>query len=135
MIVYQLAPIDFWYGWTSYEDALVAARRDHLADGETDKWCPASPAELTATFNRARNLARQLDGGPGESLRNDEGPYLCPLPLDDCGSYSFLLAWKLENNGTTFIASPFALPWLAECPHVEDRAAAPRQHARELGRR
>jgi hypothetical protein len=38
------------------------------------------------------------------------GPYWIPLPTE--GDEKFLIAWKQTNNGTSFVASPFSLPWL-----------------------
>jgi hypothetical protein len=41
------------------------------------------------------------------------GPWFCPLPPQhDDFECEFLLAWKQDNNGQTFIASPYPLPWL-----------------------
>jgi hypothetical protein len=45
-----------------------------------------------------------------------EGPYRAPLPCGD-PSCKYMVAWRQDNNGDTFIASPFHLPWLEEKSH------------------
>jgi hypothetical protein len=52
-----------------------------------------------------------LEAGWEGDIRHGSGPFVCPLPDGDCGS-EYLIAWKQDNNGSTFIASPFCLPWL-----------------------
>ena len=54
----------------------------------------------------ARQLGRRI-GWEGDF----RGPISCPLPNGDCGG-EYLIAWKQDNNGATFVASPFALLWL-----------------------
>lgn len=105
MIVYQLGPIDVWFGWTHLDDVLATASKP--LDERIDL-CPYSTTTLQNTLTRAQRLAEAL-GWDGD-LR--EGPYFSRLPENDFYPGSFLLAWKQDNNGTTYIASPYRLPWL-----------------------
>jgi hypothetical protein len=102
MIVYELNPIDCWYGWTPWEQVLAVA-----AD-PNQYCCQISVSDLCGAHVRARRLAKLLIND--DNVR--EGPYFSPLPENDYGPTVFLLAWKLNNNGTTFIASPYRLSWL-----------------------
>ena len=101
LFVYKLIePIDDWTGWRELTEAASEIR------GEGP---PRGPSFRTL-------LARLLDGC--EIARHEhnwegdvsQGPYWIPLPAT--GDDKFLIAWKQANDGTCFVASPFALPWL-----------------------
>jgi hypothetical protein len=101
LFVYVTAPIDFWDGWTRegrYVKELAAR----------DYYSPKAVAEYKALMSVAMELARGL-GWDGD-IR--EGPYVTALPNPDSGCSDIIVAWKQDNNGTTFIASPRLLPWL-----------------------
>lgn len=105
MIVYRLAPIDFWVGWNHKNDLFREITTEELAyefrDIEEWNWLWAV----------ASALARRI-GWEGD-IR--EGPYVSMLPNAGCDpECSVLIAWKQDNNGTTFIASPYRLPWLED---------------------
>src|SRR5258707_10512598 len=73
---------------------------------------PPPRSTLRNALARAQQLAKLLIDD--EDVH--EGPFFCPLPENNCEPSAFLLAWKLDTNGTTFIASPYRLPWLdADC--------------------
>jgi hypothetical protein len=43
-----------------------------------------------------------------------DGPFIAGMPTFEIRHTSlFLVAWKQNDDGLTFIASPVALPWLA----------------------
>jgi hypothetical protein len=41
-----------------------------------------------------------------------EGPFVSMLPFPGNNWSAPIIAWKQDNNGTTFIASPVSLPWV-----------------------
>ncbi|HET8728566.1 MAG TPA: hypothetical protein VFO41_13735 [Alphaproteobacteria bacterium] len=98
MHVYRVTPVVHWAGWASLDEALASGR-----------W-PADEADRVRQWaENAQRNARTL-GWDGTTR---EGPYLAGLPnapgeLRPC----FLVAWKQDSGGTTFVASPFPLPWL-----------------------
>lgn len=111
MYVYHTNPIDFWDGWQRPSEVFKVG--DHYyAQG------PIEPSYLTPklweeTWERAKAGALKL-GWEGD-IR--EGPYIAMCPIPDGGPEyngdgTFFVAWKQDNNGETFIASPFRLPWL-----------------------
>lgn len=83
------------------------------------KDCHLDAKELRSALSRAQQLAKRL-GGDGKR-RQDGGPWFCPLPENDNEPAAFLLAWKLDDNGVTLVASPHRLPWLeASCSNSAD---------------
>jgi|SRR6516164_6932518 hypothetical protein len=105
MIVYELGPIDMWFGWTPLQKVLAIASKPFSERGD---WCHHSAGKLEYALAHAQQLAKLL--GWERDMR--EGPYFSPLPENDTDPAAFLLAWKQDNNGTTFVASPYRLPWL-----------------------
>lgn len=109
MFVYALGPIDYWGGWTQLKDLMIQ---------DEDPWVYAS--SLVRRWDLAKEMARHLIW-EGDVI---QGPYVSPIP-DTGGDVvcEFLIGWKQQNNGTTFIASPFKLPWLEEeaCAWVDDK--------------
>jgi hypothetical protein len=99
--VYQVGPIDWWGGWTPLPELLA---RPNAID---DPW-PHSGRSMQARWEFAQTIARHL-GWPGD-IR--QGPFACPLPNGDIDCGEYLIAWKEDNNGTTYVASPYRLPWL-----------------------
>lgn len=97
--VYALPPIDFWGGWSSVEDA-------------TTQW---GGSRLIERWRYERVLAEAFvlasDAGWEGDIR--EGPFIAGLPHEHAGGKPvFMIAWKQDNNGTTFVASPVQLPHL-----------------------
>jgi len=68
-----------------------------------------------AEFRRtAMELAREK-GWEGDIRRGENGPCVTALPFVDPEEYGkayHIIAWKQDNNGQTFVASPQQLPWL-----------------------
>ena len=118
MIVYRLDPID--NGWMPWDALIARAPKPKTSPDYWDQdWFDLSPdaSVVRSTFARAQHLAKRL-GWEGD-IR--EGPYFAPLPENDTHPSAFLLAWKQDNNGATFVASPFNLPWLDKS--CDDRIA------------
>lgn len=95
--VYEVAPIDNWTGWSDME----YARGKACLEGTLD--------EVDTLFEIGREAARMHLLWEGD-IR--EGPYVSALPMDISGTFAIMVAWKQDNNGTTFVASQAALPWL-----------------------
>jgi hypothetical protein len=105
MIVYCLAPIDEWIGWNHKNDVFKEIITEELAYEFRDI------EEWNRLWAQASELGRQV-GWEGD-IR--EGPYVSMLPNPGGDPQcSVLIAWKQDNNGTTFVASPYRLPWLDE---------------------
>lgn len=105
MIVYSLMPIDWWNGWREPSDLFRVNVHQN-----PERW--HDPAEWDELWAKARELARRA-GWEGD-IR--EGPYVTVVPQDPGMSAlpPVIIGWKQDNNGTTFVASPFPLPWLAK---------------------
>ncbi len=97
MFAYALTPIDHWTGWMSEAEFL-----SQLGEG----YMPVDESAYLATKDRALDLARSA-GWEGD-IR--QGPFIAGLPTND--EHLFLLGWKQDNNGTTYIVSPYRLPWV-----------------------
>jgi hypothetical protein len=102
VIIYCLPPIDQWSGWQKPDQVFTGTDKD---DGDTH---PAD--EWPELWKEVQRLAKGL-GWEGDVR---EGPFVTVLPREP-GDYwpgYVLVAWKQDNNGTTFLASPIHLPWL-----------------------
>jgi len=101
MIVYQIEPIDHWNGWHKPSDLFRS-----MAFTLDTEWL--DPLDWASAWSQAQKLAIKL-GWEGD-IR--EGPYVTVLPDQGGSTPPFVIAWKQDNNGTTFVASPFHLTWL-----------------------
>lgn len=101
MIVYKIEPIDHWIGWHKPSDIFRAL----LAEWDCE-WL--RPADWERSWNKAQKLALRL--GWDEDIRT--GPFVTVIPDQEGSMPPFLIGWKQDNNGTTFVASPLRLPWL-----------------------
>lgn len=100
--MYRLSPIDFWDGWLTEEGYLRQLMDDACC-------ATANLASYVRQRCRAETMARSC--GWGGDMR--EGPYISALPSDcEGGSCEVMIAWKQDNNGETFVYSPYPLPWL-----------------------
>ena len=117
--VYETNPIDFWAGWQLVHE--ICKIPPHISDllnpdANLDDDCGfhspdyISAIDVAAFFTAAKWTARKI-GWEGDI---SWGPYISMLPQNESDCL-FMLAWKQANNGTTFIASPFELPWLKGC--------------------
>lgn len=73
MIVYELGPIDMWFGWTPLQKVLAIASKPF---SERVDWCHHSADKLEYALAHAQQLAKLL--GWERDMR--EGPYFSPLP-------------------------------------------------------
>jgi hypothetical protein len=92
--------------------------------GEGDEICGGDFAkDLTRAFADAVRAATRLSEWEGDFSR---GPCVMPIPDPDNNGFQAAFVWKQDNNGTTFVVSPVALPWLWEYEsreHVADLRA------------
>jgi hypothetical protein len=112
LVVYHLGPIDNWFGWRSLLD---------VAREGVDEFGNKPPSQdwLLETWLQARDLARRCgwEGDIRGGYDFGNGPWFAPLPIDR-GGYKFMIAWKQDTNGSTFVASPIELPWLERSCHL-----------------
>jgi hypothetical protein len=105
LIAYRTPPVDWWDGWVKAATVLKA-------HGTADFNVPwINPQEFSIRWLAAQRAAGQLlwEG----DIR--QGPFVCPLPASgDGGPDDYIISWKQDNNGTTFVASPEDLPWVHE---------------------
>jgi hypothetical protein len=103
MHVYALGPIDNWTGWLPEEEFLQLEEPEYGRPNADDYHAFKKKAEL-----------RAAEAGWEGDIRNwRNGPFVAPLPVNyGDGTIRYMIAWKQDNNGTTFVASPFPLPWL-----------------------
>jgi hypothetical protein len=107
IFVYHLnTPIDFWTGWRTEAEFLA-----HAAE-EANSFIGADtlPGEYLEFRQIAMELAYDI-GWDGNIRKGEGGPYVIALPNEDC-NVQLVIAWKSDNNGDTFVASPRPLPWL-----------------------
>jgi hypothetical protein len=103
--VYAISPIDIWVGWTPFLQFLLNTDGSKIPYGKNglfDRLC------------HALKIASSM-GWEGDF---SNGPFISAIPADDGENIPDLLfAWKQSNNGTTFIVSPYALPWMSNAKH------------------
>jgi hypothetical protein len=108
---YEILPID--YGWdllpTLDEFSQLLASR--TAAGLTGPIPSRADEEYPVTqffndFKHARDLATRA-GWEGDFGTD---PHVFMIPGE--GAFRYAFAWKQSNNGTTFVMSETALPWL-----------------------
>jgi hypothetical protein len=106
-----LGPIDM--GWELLpEVAAIAIRLDDNRDGVPEM--PSSRSGFLKDFDTACNLARRV-GWEGDFAQE---PRVVWLPPADDQTWMHAFAWKQENNGGTFVVSPYPLPWLGDAMYV-----------------
>jgi hypothetical protein len=121
LFVYVIDAIDDWTGWHKVVDARgdfgdESISEEHMLAGGEHRWGPRF-GELMTRFREGAQIARTRVGWEGDvrgGMHSASGPFWVPIPTGDSCKTEFLIAWKQDNNGTTFVISPFALPWLEE---------------------
>jgi hypothetical protein len=102
LYVYELAPIDIWFAWRRPAEALKDDPEHDTYDGPTKD-------EFVLYFLRAKRLAAELLGYEGKMR---DGPFIAPIVSADGNQADYMIGWKQESNGTTYVASPVDLPHL-----------------------
>jgi hypothetical protein len=126
MIVYRVGFIDFWNGWRDVCEVF----------GKIDQDLPweanCLDERLLLPFLGEALHAAAVDLGWAGDFKGSAGVKASVLPPPDPDGWGpdnpFLLAWKQSNNGETFIASPYRLPWVeADCFAWVDTSEWPRR--------
>jgi hypothetical protein len=100
MFLYVLSPIDDWSGWTVVDDHMAT-----LDDRDAEIFLE--------TFTPAKNAIEAH--GWFEHDTHTYPWFIAPLPSTDGDGYcEWMVATKITNNGTTFLVSPYRLPWLGD---------------------
>jgi len=114
MFVYSLSPIDDWRGWQRPEDLFrpaIDTSPEASPTGKDDPLGAFEPHRWARAWTSARAAARKLQW-KGD-IRPGGGPYITILPAAEPGGLPlFVIAWKQQDNGATFVASPVRLSWL-----------------------
>jgi hypothetical protein len=96
--------IDSWFGWQTYAE-FVEAHKDYGSIIQ----------ELNTLRSRSGVLAEKHLGWQGDYREQ----YVTSLPGQSRGCENRLVfAWKQGSKGSTFIASPYPMVWLAHLQHV-----------------
>jgi hypothetical protein len=111
MFAYAIAPIYWWPGWLSEGDF-----KKQLTAVFTTRDAACALFQYEERLKVAHDLGQKV-GWKGDMR---EGPYIAGLPPSDSGGGGdYMIAWKQDNNGDTFIVSPYRIPWLEQGKWVE----------------
>ncbi len=104
-------PID--YGWEDLESfeevAAKFARHDAALEVAEEELEERKLPKLWSSLKRAYELARE-EGWEGD-FRGYSHPKVFFVPGTN-NTMEFGFVWKQDNNGTTFVVSPYEMPWL-----------------------
>ena len=98
MNVYELGPIDYWHGWTPVGKYVKDAPIEDVLPVLSFLLEASSKVGLTELRGGKSNPEIYISGMP-------------PLESGDCDT-EIIAGWKIDNNGTTYIASKISIPWL-----------------------
>lgn len=109
MYKYVTGPIDYWDGLPTLKEYEMMLAREAITNLAYQKELAFQPIVfLSEQFEQAK---KEMYCWEGDFLA---GPYVFLLPDPDSVTMQPGFIWKQRNNGTTFIVSPFDLPWLNE---------------------
>jgi hypothetical protein len=107
--VYNPEPIDFWDGWNTF--AGVVGQLSHDDDrSSVESFAHEYASALRAAFEAG------YDGKPRAEIG-----YVSVLPRathEPYGAARWYFAFKADNNGDTYVVSPYALPWMGFAKEV-----------------
>ncbi|RYG57718.1 MAG: hypothetical protein EON56_01825 [Alphaproteobacteria bacterium] len=102
LYAYALPPMDIWAGWSKPESLLTDHWEHHSGSIQRDAYLQQ--------LARSEAIARAA-GWEGDKR---SGPYIAGLPYDSVTDTPFMIGWKQDSNGTTFVVSPFRLEYLGK---------------------
>ncbi len=104
LFIYGVEPIDAWLGWMD----------EHQFRASLDRWYAPEDRDLIWTiYENFRNAAQKAARDAGWEGDVREGPFIAGVPTFEIRNTSlFMVAWKQDEDGLTFIGSPVRLPWL-----------------------
>ena len=104
MFAYARAAIDFWPGWLAESEFREQLSREYAPDDASKVWAGYQHFRAGA-MEAARKIGWEGD------IRS--GPFVSGLPTGETADDGHvMIAWKQDNNGDTFVAAPYRLPWL-----------------------
>ena len=104
---YHLPPIDMrWEMLDTIEEVLVKFARMDAQGAMSGEGSELAGERFLADFDEAKELAKSIEW-EGD-FRHE--PRIFWLPAEEVFRYAFV--WKQDNNGSTFVVSPFELSWL-----------------------
>lgn len=106
---YHISPIDFWAGALSVK-SIVSALDDY-------ECAPDHLASVLRHLAALEKLAQRGFAKIGWEGDTTVGPSYFALPGEAEFEFGYVL--KQSNNGSTFVASPYPLPWLSPLTMVD----------------
>ena len=103
MFLYAISHIDFWPGWMTETEFLASLDEEWNSRLARHRYEEQRAKALTL----ARRRGWEGDFAVGLLIAG-----IPPGRGDTWGKWIY--GWKQSSNGTTFIASPYRLPWLEE---------------------
>ena len=110
--LYQLPPIDFWTGWKDMKEFLRVEDNIlwHVEDPDDfDKIVVRNILDSLSVLLEALEFGNSVGA---DTEVKEKHFFFSGLPADNMGYSEVMCAWKAANNGTTYVVSPFRLPWL-----------------------
>jgi len=108
--VYAAGPIDWEWELSPSVEKLKALVAEREKSNPMYQYGGLSADGLMDLFEHAKTDATAA-GWEGDFAL---GPIVFTLPDPDSNSFAIGFAWKQSNNGSTFVMSPFELPWLSD---------------------
>jgi hypothetical protein len=106
---YAVSPIDIgWEHLPLAEEVTADIARQEAAEVVHEYPGAYGVLEFLSAIKEAKAEARKV-GWEGDYR---DAPCVFWLPSPDSSDMRYAFIWKQDNNGTTFIVSPFRLPWL-----------------------
>jgi hypothetical protein len=113
---YDLCPIDWGWDYLPTVEQMAAryAENDAVKAIQGIEYLDGPFVEpFLEEFKQAQEAARAA-GWEGD-YRNDSRPRVLFLPGANMNcAFQHAFAWKQDNNGTTFVISPYQLTWLED---------------------
>jgi hypothetical protein len=139
--IYQTEPIDQWGGWiplATMKDGDIEFYDFGINDSDLKKFFNNEQVGSFASvsYNELKKIAYDFLNALGvnkeypidnetiyrneNELRDEGWLFYSGIPKDGLYLHHIILAYKIKNNGSTYIGSPFKLPWIEGTLMFED---------------
>jgi hypothetical protein len=112
---YHLKQIDNrWQFLQTVQDVAGQIARSMASErvkGNPPYWHGESLQDFWQNFDKAKALARDA-GWKGDYMDASSEPKVLWLPDPNDATFKYAFVWKQSQNGSTFVVSQIALPWL-----------------------
>ena len=108
MHIYTLPPIDYFEAFLPAEDYVARVRE---SDGDSQAAAAQAYVDRCVAVLEGETYYVQSD--------HASGPWISALPDDQFADPRIMVAVKGQNNGSVYLAAPYALPWLSEYLQAE----------------